>query len=370
MRKLFAQLRQLREDAGLSYAEAEELLVVGPGWVRRLEAGEIEPSLNTLAAVVSAYGSDLPTLFEGFELGDDNITIDRHLSAVEVGSNLHLTFPMGAHRAEVVFEDASVEDLNDVVRALRDELAVGRKREAVVACFLEAVRRWPHINPSDIWYFLVSHAYQDNFNHPASQDGRDWGQSWRRAGGWGLEAVLLQHYNPYLRTIGMHLEMPEPDRKRDLLSQMGVVDVAGSDKADVIAVGHLRNRHEAFGVIHVKASFAERRTDDVPLSQQLIARGYASPLVTMDCKATPSPNPLNRGELGPAQGGDERVSAKRLDIERDRKFDACFSYNTNTISTPEGQRASARIHVCDFSDPDDVFSAYLLRKWRDRQGLT
>jgi transcriptional regulator with XRE-family HTH domain len=370
MRALFQQLTRLREQADMSYEEAEQRLVVGPGWVRRFESGEIEPSLGTLAALVHVYGSDLAAFFENFDIGDENISIDRHLSAVQVKRNLLLTFPMGAHLAEVVLKDASLEELNAVLLTLRNELAVGRKREAVVACYLTAVRLWPHINPSDIWYFLVSHAYQDNYNHPASEFGRDWGQSWKRAGGWALETILLEHYNPHFGTLGIHLEMPEPDRKRRLLSEMGVIDVAGAQKSDVLIVGTRNNRQEAFGVVHVKASFAERRTDDVPLSQQLIARGFASPLVTMDCKAVPGDHPVNRGELGPVQSRGEQVSAKRLDIERDRKFDACFSYNTNTRPTPAGQAASARVHVCDFRDPADAFAAHLLRKWQDRQGLS
>jgi hypothetical protein len=220
-----------------------------------------------------------------------------------------------------------------------------------------------------LWYFLVSHAYQDPYNHPASESGRELAQGWRRTSGWALEAILLQHYNPHLQRLSISLEMPEPNRKRRLLQEMGVIDVAGAQKADVLVLGLRDRRQEAFGVVHVKASFAERRTDDVPLSQQLIARGFASPLVTMDCKATPSTSPQNRGELGPVQARGTLVSAKRLDIEQERKFDACFSYNARTLPTPAAQAASARIYICDFVNPDDMFSSYLERKWKDRRGL-
>jgi len=369
MQRLFRQLKELREAANLSYDEVEQQLVLGPGWIRKFESGGIEPSLGTLAALVHAYGSDLASFFSGFDLGHTNITIDRHLTALEVGQNLALVFPMGSFTAQVTLRGASLDELNQVLLTLRNNLAVGHKREGIVACFLAAVERWPHANPSDLWYFLVSHAYQDNYNHPASESGRDWAQSWKRVGGWALESVLLQHYNPHLEQHGMRLEMPTPDRKIRLLKEMGVIDIAGAQKADVLIVGLRSNKHQAFGVAHVKASFAERRTDDVPLSQQLIAKGFASPLVTMDCKARPSALPHNSGELGPVQINDHPVSAKRLDIERDRKFDACFAYNTNTLPTPSDQPASARIYVCDFMNADDAFSKYLLRKWRERQGL-
>lgn len=99
-----------------------------------------------------------------------------------------------------------------------------------------------------------------------------------------------------------------------------------------------------------------------------MAKGYASPLLTMDCKASMSAGPVNKGELGPVQGSKARVSSKRLDIERDRHFDACFSYNQNTLATPATQDAAARIHNVDFSDPRDAFSQYVIGKWRDRWG--
>lgn len=369
MQRLFRRLQKLREDSGLSYDEAEVQLVLGPGWIRKFESGDIEPSLGTLAALVHAYGSDLAEFFTGFDLGDTNITIDRHLSAVEVGEDLQLHFPMGPFAAEVMVSGASLAELNQVLLDLRNELAVGRKREGIVSCFLKATGSWPHANPSDLWYFLVSHAYQDIYNHPASEGARDWAQSWKRAGGWAFEAVLLEHYNTHLQGLGIQLVMPEHERKVRLLREMGVFDVAGAQKADVIVVGTRKGKQEAFGVVHVKASFAERRTDDVPLSQQLIAKGFASPLVTMDCKAKPKEHPYNGGELGPIQTDKVSASAKRLDIERDRKFDACFVYNTNTLPTPTDQAAAARIYVCDFGDPDDSFSRYLLRKWNERQGI-
>lgn len=120
-----------------------------------------------------------------------------------------------------------------------------------------------------------------------------------------------------------------------------------------------------FGVVHVKASFAERRTDDVPMSKALVEAGYISPLWTLDCKSTPSPQPFNRGELGPALGkGKDIRSAKRKDIEDDGYFSACFSYNANTIPTPITQKAKARIFVCDFNNPDDAFSNFIISGWK------
>lgn len=368
--RLLRQLKELRETAGLTPEEVEEQLVLGDGWVVAFESGEIEPTIGTLAALLDVYDSDMTTFFAELDLGDTEVVLDRHLTATEDGDDLVLHFPMGRHAAAVRIPGATLAEFNDVLRTLRNELATGAAREAIAAGFLKAVATWPHANPSDLWYFLASHAYQDVYNHPAASGSGDFSQSWKRAGGWALERVIVEHYNPQLAKHGVRLEMPDPERKMKLLGQMGITERAAVEKSDVIAIGTRKDgTEEPFGVVHVKASFAERRTDDQPLSQRLIARGFVSPLVTMDCKAAPAAHPRNRGELGPVQGGSATVSSKRLDIERDRAFDACFSYNRNTLPTPSGQAAAARIHICDFSNPDDAFSKHLVRRWRERQGL-
>ena len=371
IRQLFRQLERLRIASGLSPAQVEASLLLGPGWVEHFESGGYEPSLGMLAALVQLYGTDLPAFFADLDLGGGALVPDRHLTASQSGDSLQLHFPMGPHAATVTLPQATMADLSEFIGKLRDELAEGPPREAITLAFLDAVRKWPQCNPSDLWYFLLAHAYLDDYNHSASEAGKDWGQSWKRASGWALEAVVVRYYNAELGKDGIRLEMPQPDRRIEFLRHMGIPNPEEmAEKADVIAIGTTAGGKEhPFGVVHVKASFAERRTDDVPLSQQLIARGLASPLVTMDCKAAPSPTPINRGELGPTQGGNEAVSAKRYDIERDNKFDACFSYNQNTKPTPAGQAAPARVYVLNFANPNDRFAQHLVTRWRQRQGL-
>ncbi|MBA8965064.1 transcriptional regulator with XRE-family HTH domain [Rhodococcus percolatus] len=367
---LFRSLTDLRVSAGYTAEAVEEKLVMGPGWIERFESGMDEPSFGTLAALLALYGHSLSDFFESLDFGDEAVIVDRHLAAEEVGESLVLHFPMGSHAAEVTIPDASLDEFNQVLLVLRDELASGSAREAIVNCFLKAVELWPHANPSDLWYFLVAHAYQDDFNHPAKSAGKDWAQSWKRAGGWSLEAIFVNHYNKYLATQGIRLDMPAPDEKKRLLGMMGLTSQADLEKSDVLVLGKAPDGSEhPFGVIHVKASFAERRTDDAPLSAKLIRSNYVSPLLTMDCKASPSAKPNNRGELGPVQGGLEKVSSKRLDIEEDRIFDAVFVYNRNSLPTPVGAATAARIYICTFADPDDSFSRHLIKKWKDRQGI-
>jgi len=366
---LLKKLTALRQAAGFSKEDVEKKLVLGPGWVERFETGDKLPSLATLVALLNLYEVKISDFFESVELTDDIFISDRHLTARSSGNNLILTFQLGKYQAEVELEDATIEEFNAILLTLRDYLASSTASEAIVASFLKSVETWPHLNPSDLWYFFISRAYQDDFNHPASSAGKDWSQSWKRAGGWSLEAIFLEHYNPFLKKHGIELQMPEPALKQKYLDQMDILGHAGVEKADVIVVGTTRDEGEvAYGVVHVKASFAERRTDDIPLSKELIQGNYASPLVTMDCKATPAERPFNKGELGETQDSGKKVSSKRLDIERERAFDAVFSYNTNTLPTPPGANVSARIYVCGFEDPDDPFSQYLIRKWHDRQG--
>ena len=369
--RLFRQLANRRLEAGLTVEQVERRLVLGPGWVEAFEGGDLEPTIGTLAALLHLYGTSLPKFFADLDLAGDGVVMDRHLTATQEDNALRLHFPMGPYKASITIPDATVKDFNSVVEVLRDKLADGQKAEGIAASFLRAVRLWPHANSSDLWYFLVAHAYQDDYNHPASTAGTEWAQSWKRASGWAFEVVVVEHYNPHLQEHGITLALPSPQDRVAILQRMGVPSAAQvAEKADVIAIGQdAQGAKLGLGVLHFKVSFAERRTDDVPLSQQLIARGYASPLVTMDCKASPSVSPVNKGELGAVQGGEERVSAKRFDMEREKKFDACFSFNKNTRPTPPGQEAAARIHVVDFSDPDDALSKHLISIWRSRQGL-
>ncbi len=142
------------------------------------------------------------------------------------------------------------------------------------------------------------------------------------------------------------------------MDQFNVPSRLESDKVDVFLLGP---DDRVFGVVHVKASFAERRTDDVPMSEALIAKGYFSPLWTMDCKSMPAAKPVNKGELGLVQG---RRSAKRKDFEDDGWFSACFSYNANTLASPDPEKVAAPIVVCDFSDPDDAFVEHVVAAWQ------
>lgn len=378
---LLSRLRELREKTGISPEELDARLILGPGWVRRFESGQTIPTLDVLVVLLSALGYELSDLIADLALPAEEETttaaVERFLSAEETDSEVLIVhFRYADYDASYRLAGATMEEFEDVMRVLRDGLASmasggavdesAIKTSAVARTFLRAVELWPHANPSDIWWFVVSRAYHDPFNHPAHFARLDLGQSWKRTGGWALEEILVRHYRPTLAKEGVRIVIANTAERRHYISQLAVADRLEADKMDVLLLGDNEGEARCFGVVHVKASFAERRTDDVPMSKALVDAGYCSPLWTMDCKSTPGKEPVNRGELGaPMVDGVDKRSAKRKDIEDDGYFSACFSYNRRTRPTPSDQPARGRIYVCDFSDPaGDAFARFVINAWK------
>ena len=89
--------------------------------------------------------------------------------------------------------------------------------------------------------------------------------------------------------------------KKSALAQMGIEETVGAAKLDMTL--HTDAEQDAwviFGGVHVKASLAERVSDDVPASRAMMKSGYFSPLWTLDVKSFPPPRGdlINRGEFG------------------------------------------------------------------------
>jgi transcriptional regulator with XRE-family HTH domain len=373
---ILANLKAEREKRNVKPTELEEALILGPGWIERFESGATVPTLDMLLAILQSSKISLNDLLKGVELDDAPSEIERHIYAVPDGKDLNVHFKYANFDAVYRLPKATTEEFEAVIKVLRDGLArlvaqgegdrEALKTDAVAKCFLKAVKTWPHANPSDLWWFLVGRAYCDPFNHPAQYARMSFEQSWKRTGGWALEQVLVRHYGPTLAKKGIEIVIGTTEEKENYLRGVkGVTDRLEADKADVLLLGKDKGQTFFFGVVHVKASFAERRTDDVPMSKALVDAGYCSPLWTMDSKSGPAERPINRGELGDALGsGADNRSAKRKDIEDDGYFSACFSYNKLTKPTPEKQKSKGRIYVCDFTDPDDAFSKFVISHWQ------
>lgn len=294
----------MRERANLSREQLEDRLILGPGWIRRFEEGATIPSLDMLLAILNETGSSLNMLTVGQQPEPGPIEFERSIFAEQHGSDIVVRFHYANYDASYTLENATVDEFDVVVKTLRDGLArlakvkagsgQAIKTDSVTRAFLSAARIWPHANPSDLWWFVIYRAYCDPFNHPAEFARLDFTQSWKRTGGWALEEVLVRHYGPFLKRHGINLYIAEDAEKQKLVNEIDVGDRLEADKIDVVLSGG-RDRI-FFGVVHVKASFAERRTDDVPMSGALTRTGYTSPLWTMDCKSMPAMRPRNRGE--------------------------------------------------------------------------
>ena len=375
LRALLRNIEILRKKAGLSEAQLEQRLILGPGWINRFEHGETIPSIDMVLAILHVTNATLPDLLNG--LPEPEVSaIERSLFAEQAGNNIAVHFRYTDFDARYMLPNATLEEFESVLKELRDGLArlvfvsdneegaeevKAIKTDSVARAFLRAVRLWPHANPSDLWWFIVYRAYCDPYNHPAKFARLDFTQSWKRTGGWALEEILVRHYGAFLKQHGISLFIADSVTKRQLVQTLKLRNRVEADKVDVILCGETNSGQKMFGVVRVKASFAERRTDDVPLSEALTRAGYTSPLWTMDCKSTPGANPVNRGELGAIEG---RISAKRKDIEQEGYFTGCFSYNKNTIQSSTRLPLEKRVMVCNFGNPDDEFSRFIIARWQ------
>ncbi|HEX8600187.1 MAG TPA: helix-turn-helix domain-containing protein [Chloroflexia bacterium] len=374
---LLRNLRIIRERVGISASQLEERLILGPGWVTRFESGETTPSVDMILAILHQLGANLSDLLEGLPGHPAAAEVERFIFAEEIEDNLVVNFRYARHDASYKLLGATLGEFEQVIKTLRDGLSrLGRahheeigaaqseaiKTDAVKRAFQKAIALWPDANPSDLWWFIIQRAYLDPYNHPAKFARLSFEQSWKRTGGWALEQVLVEHYAPFLLTHGINLFIADVATKQQIVRRLEVGDRLEADKMDVILTAE---PHQDFlGVVHVKASFAERRTDDQPMSTILARAGYLSPFLTMDCKSTPSSRPVNKGELGGVGG---KLSAKRKDIEKEGYFTGCFSYNRNTVPSSVDLPPERRVYVCDFSNPDDSFSQFIIQKWQERQ---
>lgn len=371
--RILRRLQEARLAAGLTADDLDRELILGPGWVASFEAGETLPDLDTLFVLIERLDMDPVSTFSNLKADGEEARpakMARLIRAEQAGGDLVIHFKYAKHDAQYTLANATLGEFEQVLAALRDGLALlvatpdeddeqlkQIKTNAVAAAFQKAIELWPEANPSDLWWFVIYRAYCDPYNHPAQYARLDFVQSWKRTGGWALEEIVVRHYRDALAQRGIAIEIANGPRKAELMGQFDVPSRLESDKVDVFLLGP---GDRVFGVVHVKASFAERRTDDVPMSEALIAQGYFSPLWTMDCKSTPAAKPVNKGELGLVHG---RRSAKRKDFEDDGWFSACFSYNSNTLPTPDPDKVAAPIVVGDFSDADDAFVANVVAAW-------
>ena len=142
---------------------------------------------------------------------------------------------------------------------------------------------------------------------------------------------------------------------------MGLSELVGGSKLDIALFGVIDGREHIFGGIHLKASLAERVTDDVPCSEAMMKKDYVSYLLTMDAKSFPPPNGdlINRGELGSI----ENSSDKRNYIEVHGSFTGCYSYNLRTTPSGNTTRSGCKIYSSTFEPAKDSLPAHIISAW-------
>jgi len=225
---------------------------------------------------------------------------------------------------------------------------------AVAQAMLTATQLCPQANPADLWVHAVYREYRLRAERSD--------QSWKRVSGQAFEYVLLSSYAPRLAQRDIVFRRATSGDAIALgLHERGI----GSSKTDLVLEGIASDRRERFGVIHCKASIAERLSDDAPASQALIEQGYWSAVATMDAKMYPPPHgdAVVRGELKHTRGGD-----KRRYFEVAGQFSGCYSFNSRTPPSQDEPLPKSRIYSLTFTEEQpDVLVRDIVEYWREFQ---
>lgn len=253
---------------------------------------------------------------------------------------------------------------NQLEKALQD--SAKKNREAIATTFLYVLKRCPKANASDLWHHIVYRLYCEVLPKYRPQNPN---QSWVRASGEALEAILEEMYAPFLLKRGVRIQaLISRNKKREALKQMGLGKKVGDSKLDVVLYLEVKKDDwRIFGGIHVKASLAERISDDVPASRAMMKKGYFSPLWTFDVKSFPPPHGdlVNRGELGSPRFPSE----KRKYIEEHGDFDGCYSANLRTVSSESKTMSGKRVFPLILSQQPDRFVKDIIKRaalWRKK----
>ena len=266
-----------------------------------------------------------------------------------------LQITVNAARVELDLPGVSEEAYQTTAALLDADLSDSKikNREAISKAFLYVLSQCPNANASDLWHHVVYRLYCSIFPKYRTQDPK---QSWVRAGGDALEMSLEHLYSPILAPHGIRLRMLiGAVEKKHALSEMGIETTVGAAKLDMtLHIATAENQWKIIGGVHVKASLAERVSDDIPASRAMMAAGYFSPLWTLDVKSFPPPygDLLNRGEFGTLA----IPSEKRRYVENHGEFHAAYTANSRSVPSPEITASGKRIHRLDLSNQPDQFA--------------
>ncbi len=239
-----------------------------------------------------------------------------------------------------------------------------KNREVISETFLELLNLCPAANASDLWHHVVYRLYCEIFPKHRNQDPK---QSWVRASGEALESSVEHLYVPVLAPRGIQIQaLIGRDQKTAALEAMGLGKEVGNSKLDVaLRYDAGKGQWKIFGGAHIKASLAERVSDDVPASRSMMKKGYFSPLWTLDVKSFPPPTGdlLNRGELGTPKDPSE----KRKYVEEHGEFDNCYSANARSVPSENKTRSGKHVFTLNLSKQPDQFALDVIAEVEKRR---
>ena len=374
--RLIEHLVQLRKGGQITQGQLAKALKTDQSTVSKVESMERRLDLMELHDWLSALGANHEQFIR--EVGWLQAKIDTSMPAVPMPGRAALRTEHGVagtaiemawqgQRREVFIANL----LPDGYLALESQITAiyqrlnngegGKNRQAIFEALALAFHNFPDVNPSDLYHHVVYRLYLREYTKTQAD------RSWVRAGGEALELFLQEHYNSVLAEQGVKLLWLSNDTlKQAALAEMGITSQVGGSKLDIALYGRTRvGGWRIFGGIHVKASLAERVSDDVPCSLVMMGVGMVSYLLTLDAKSFPPPNGdlVNRGELGSINA----PSDKRAYIESHGSFDACFSYNLRTVPSGTATASGKRIYTSTFNPRTDPLPGIVLAAYQNAQ---
>jgi transcriptional regulator with XRE-family HTH domain len=368
--KLVKGLVIQRKAAEITQSQLAQNLYLDQSTVSRYEQEELQFDIDLLFqwCVAIDFTIEDALSYAGYiDIGIDNSIVPEVVAPPPNTTN-ETAYPVGSEETEngfnlilrwrddkffIPFPASSIvifrgieSTISEMFSALNSKSNKKSNRDAISEALMLAISQMPEANPSDIYHHIVYRLYLREYNKTDPK------QSWARAGGEGVELFFKSYYTPLLAPYGISIQLAfQAQAKNKFLIEMGLADqIAGRSKLDVGLYGTGSAGLIPFGGVHVKASLAERVSDDKPCSERMMAAGFKSYLFTFDAKSFPPPNGklVNVGELGTI----DSPSDKRGYVETHGSFDAFFSYNSRTTPSGPTTQSGKRIYTSRFDISD------------------
>lgn len=371
--KLIEHLTFIRNSKKITQQELAETLVHEQSYISKVENFDRRLDIIELYDWLSALNYNHKQFFSDIDWFVETTEVNRGLPALPIPKGVHDTATGIAIQLawQGKLREVEIANMNSVEYLKLEESICeiyaplnypgsAKNREAIFKALSLGINGFPNVNPSDIYHHIVYRLYLREYTKTQAD------RSWVRAGGEALELFLETHYANVLAPYGIGIRwLVSAKDKLAALEEMGLTGLVGSSKLDIVLYGKHQGKEIVFGGIHVKASLAERVSDDVPCSEAMMKRGYSSFLLTLDAKSFPPPSGdlVNRGELGTLENG----SDKRKYIETHGSFTGCYSYNLRSIPSGKETVSGKKIYTSTFDPKTDLLPVHIVEAWKNFQ---